>query len=144
LLAAITRRQNLVHGAQRRSEAQEAKAREMEAQLRAAMIIPDQPAQPTPPIPTGPAAKVRGWIRAVKCEFPAVMDIVLEADGKQVKLHVENHYEVKFAAVGKPGRNDFQPCAELEGKLVFVEYLTVSGREFAGLIQSILIENEKE
>jgi len=144
LLAAISRRQNLVQGAQRRTEAQMAKAREMEAQLRAAITIPDQPVQPTQPIPTGPAAKLRGWIRAVKCEFPAVMDLVLEADGKPVKLHADNHYEVKFAAVGKPGRNDFQPCAELEGKLVLVEFLTVAGQEFAGLIQSILIENEKE
>jgi tetratricopeptide (TPR) repeat protein len=144
LLSAVTRRQKLLLEAQRRTEAQMARAKEMEQQLRAAETAAAQPAKTTPSIPTGPAAKARGWIRAVKCEFPAVMDIVLESDGKQVKLRAENYFEVKFAAAGKPGRNNFQPCSELEGKLVLVEYLTVSNQEFTGLIQSILIENEKK
>jgi hypothetical protein len=40
-----------------------ARAREMEEQLRAAETAPAQSAKTTPPIPTGPAAKARGWIQ---------------------------------------------------------------------------------
>jgi len=92
------------------------------------------------PIKTGAAGKVAGLVRSVKCSYPSVMDLVIATNGKQQKLRAQNYYQVKYWAVGAPGESALKPCEELEGKRVEIEFLSVSGREFSGLIQTIAIE----
>ncbi len=94
-------------------------------------------------IEIGPAAKLAGIVQSVRCDFPAVMDVVLEAGGLKHRLHSENYYEVKYGAVGEGGEAKFEPCQDLEGKEVQVEYTTVSGQEFTGFIRSIVITLRK-
>ena len=99
-----------------------------------------QEAKPAAPVKTGAALKAAGLIRSVKCDYPATMDVVLDSDGKLRKLHAENYYQVQYWAVGAAGKTGFQPCEELEGKHVVIEFLSVSGEEYSGLIRTVAIE----
>jgi tetratricopeptide (TPR) repeat protein len=89
---------------------------------------------------TGPAGKAKGFIRSVKCSSPAIIDIELNSNGKQYKFHAENFYAVQYWTTGVPVNSGFAPCDVLEGKRVEIEYFSVSGQEYSGLIQSIAIE----
>jgi tetratricopeptide (TPR) repeat protein len=91
------------------------------------------------PIKTGAAVKAAGIIRSVKCDYPAVMDVVLDSNGKLQKLRASNYYQVQYWAVEAPGKTGFEPCEELEGKRVEIEFLTVSGQEYSGLIKTVAI-----
>ncbi len=91
-------------------------------------------------IKTGAAGKISGRISSIKCDFPAVMDIVLDSDGKQIRLRAENFYRVQYWAVDLPGKSNFQPCEELEGKLVEVGFLSVLDQEFSGFIKTVTIQ----
>ena len=62
------------------------------------------------------------------------MDIVIESDGMQQKFRAENYYRVQYESVGGPGKTGFEPCEDLEGKTVRVDFQSVSGQEFAGFI----------
>jgi hypothetical protein len=35
---------------------------------------------------------------------------------------------------------EFQPCGELQGKRVEIEFLSVSGQEFSGLVKTVAIQ----
>lgn len=128
--------------AKRYAEAQREQARKMEEQrqLDEAAAKQAKAAAPVLPIKTGPAAKARGVVRSIKCDYPAIMDLVLEAGGKRQMLRAENYYQVQYWAVGNPGRGNFQPCDELEGKRVEIEYVTVKDQNYSGLIKTIVIE----
>ncbi len=91
-------------------------------------------------IKRGPAGKAMGVIKSVKCEFPAVMDIVLNTAGGLRQFRAENYYQVRYWAVGAPGKTGFEPCEELEGKRVTIEYQSVTDQEFAGFISTVGIE----
>ncbi len=140
LISSIDRRQRQRIEAQAQADQLRARTREMEQRRPAAEPPPAQPSKPMPPLLVGAAAVARGLIRAAKCEYPAILDIVLESNGKQLKFRARNYYQVQFGAVGRPERNDFQPCSELEGRFVEVGYLSVLNQEFVGLIQSVTIE----
>lgn len=112
----------------------------MEAQLQTPIETRQPAAATAAPIKTGPAAKARGLIRSVKCDYPAIMDVVLDSNGKLQKFRAENYYQVQYWAVGAAGKNGFEPCQELEGKRVEIEFLSVSGQEFSGLIKTVAIE----
>jgi tetratricopeptide (TPR) repeat protein len=124
----------------------EAKQRQ-EARARGAVPPPGTNKEPNAqsqvvaqPAGTGPAVKIAGVIQTVKCGSPATMDVVLDAGGKQIRLRAQNHYQVQYWAVDSAGRDNFQPCKELQGKKVQVEYSPASGLEFAGWIHEIWIE----
>ncbi len=136
-LASVEFRQNMMLESARRAEAQRAHSREWEDQIPTTRVAPEQ-AETS--IETGPDAKVKGVIRSVKCEFPAIMDLVLDAGGTQHKLRAKNYYEVQYWAADSGGRDDFEPCSELEGKLVQIEYVTVLNQDYDGVIDTILIE----
>jgi tetratricopeptide (TPR) repeat protein len=89
---------------------------------------------PAPPLKTGPRGQTSGVIKAVLCSDPAILDIVLESNGKQQKFRAENYYNVQFEAIGAPGKTGFEPCVELQGKTVKIEFQSVIGQEFSGLI----------
>jgi len=91
-------------------------------------------------IKTGSAGKMMGFVRSVKCDFPAIMDMVLDSDDNQFRLHAENYYEIQYWAVGAPRKSDFQPCEELIGKQVEVEFLSVFDQEFSGFVKTVTIQ----
>ena len=68
------------------------------------------------------------------------MDLVLDSNGKLQKLRAENYYQVQYWAVDAPGKTGFEPCDELEGKRVEIEFLSVSGQEYSGLIRTVAIQ----
>jgi tetratricopeptide (TPR) repeat protein len=139
LLDLIKTRQEMIHNEQRRAEAVKEQIRQIEEQRQAEVETRPQRANEEP-IKTGPAGKVGGIIRSVKCGYPAVMDIVIENNGDRRKLRAQNYFQVQYWAVDAPGKTDFQPCEELEGKRVQIEFLSVSGQEFSGLIKTVAIE----
>jgi hypothetical protein len=68
------------------------------------------------------------------------MDVVLDSGGKLQKLRADNYYQVQYWAIEAPGKTGFQPCEELDGKHVEIEFLTVSGQEYSGLIKTVAIK----
>ena len=152
VLAQIKQRQEWILETKRREEAAEERRRQQAKELeelrsRATGIEEQQqeesykPASANrPAIKRGPAGKVIGVVKSVKCDYPAVMDVVLDSGGKQKTYRAENYYQVKYWAVGAPGKSGFEPCEELQGKRVQIEFQSVAGQEFSGVIQTVAIE----
>ncbi len=151
ILFGIKKHQEWVLESNRRKQSQEEEFQRREQEEYARRVAQlerqrqEEPLPPAPPKPDlsgvkkGPAAKVAGIVKSVYCDFPATMIVVLESAGKQKMLRAENYYKVQYYAVGAPGKTGFEPCEELPGSRVEIEYLTVTGQEFAGFIQSVAI-----
>jgi tetratricopeptide (TPR) repeat protein len=144
ILSDIKIRQDRIIGAQKRDEALRQRQKEIEVSSQkeagAEKKIQDLPTSgqtnaPTAPIKRGPVGRATGVIKSVKCDYPAIMDIVLESGGKLQKFRAENYYRVQFESIGGPGKTGFEPCEELEGKTVQLEFQSVSGQDFSGFIQ---------
>lgn len=114
--------------------------RDLEARLKAQQMEKQKQKTPEVPVKAGSGRKVSGIIRSVRCDYPAVMNLVLDSDGKLQKLRAENYYKVQFWAVDAPGRTGFEPCDELEGKHVEIEFLSVPGQEYSGMIRTVAIQ----
>jgi hypothetical protein len=119
-------------------EEQRRKDRELEEQIRSDAAMRRLNAE-LKKIKAGPARRAMGIIQSVLCSEPAIMDLVLDTRGRQnaYKLRAENFYKVQYWIVGPHGMIGFQPCADLKGKDAIIKFLSVSGQEYAGLIQSI-------
>jgi tetratricopeptide (TPR) repeat protein len=151
LLLMVERRKNRELEARRQEQEWKEKARKAEEQRHTTRELERGPQSettdqvmdsesPLSGIKTGPAGRVSGIIGSVKCGFPAIMDIVLDSNGKQILLRAANYFEVRYWAVEAPGKTGFQPCKELEGNNVEIEFLSVMDQEFSGLIQAIAIK----
>jgi Tfp pilus assembly protein PilF len=150
-LARIRERQQWVQDVKRREEAEAERDRERAKELedfrnQRALIEQQQqaeaskPARATvPPIKRGRAGRTIGVIKSVKCHAPAVMDVVLEMDGKQKTYRAEDYYRVQYWAVASQGKTGFQPCTGLDGKRVQIEFQSVVGQDFSGFIQTVTI-----
>lgn len=145
-LGRVQSRKNLL--LERERQAEEWRARTREAPPRPKEEPPPaktntQPppkSNPTQTAQSGPTFKLEGVARAVKCSSPAVMDLVLATVGREVRLRARNHYQVQYWAVDSAGKNDFQPCTELLGKKVQVEYSMALGQPFVGWILAVWVE----
>jgi tetratricopeptide (TPR) repeat protein len=151
LLDSIKAHQEMILMEQRRAEAVKEKLRQIEEQRQKDVELAKRHQEEiearrqqskAAPIKTGPAVKIKGVIRSVKCTDPSIIDIVLDAGGKQQQLRAQNYYQVEYWAVGASGKDGFEPCDELEGKRVEIEFLSVTGQEFSGLIRSVAIEKK--
>ncbi len=91
-------------------------------------------------IPKGSAGKLAGRILSARCDYPATLEIGLDANGKQQTLHAENYFNVEFWATGDSIGKNLDPCKDLEGKRAEIEYWSVTGQPFLGLIKSIALE----
>jgi tetratricopeptide (TPR) repeat protein len=149
LLDSIKIHQEMILNEQRRAEAVKNQLRQIEeqrqkdielAKQRQEEIEPPRQQTKAEPIKTGPAGKVKGIIRSVKCSYPSMLDLVIDAGGKQQKLRAQNYYQIEYWAVNAAGKDGFEPCEELEGKRVQIEFLSVTGQEFSGLIKTVAIE----
>jgi tetratricopeptide (TPR) repeat protein len=88
----------------------------------------------------GPSLTIKGIIKSVKCDFPAVMEVTLDFNGIIKMLFSDNYSKVAFKPAGIALRKDFQPCRDLPGKIVDVEYQIISSKYFSGSIKSITIQ----
>jgi tetratricopeptide (TPR) repeat protein len=145
LLSMIHNRQDRMPETQQRAEPPREDAQSMEAQQGAARELKtplgnQAPAPLAPEIETGPAQKVEGVIRTVKCDSPAIMDVVLDSNGKQHRLHSEDYRQVQFRMGGPSEKREFRPCEELEGMRVQIEFLCIPGQGYSGLIKTVIIE----
>jgi tetratricopeptide (TPR) repeat protein len=133
------RRTEIFKAEQKKLEERRLRDRELDEQLRAQSEARVPAAKPAP-VKTGAAMKAAGLIRSVKCDYPAIMDVVLDSNGKLKKLRADNYYQVQYWAVGTAGKSGFEPCDELEGKRVEIEFLSVTGQEYSGLIKTVAID----
>jgi tetratricopeptide (TPR) repeat protein len=151
LLGSIKMHQEMILNEQRRAEATKEQLRQIEEQRRKDIELAKQHQEAVEarrqqtkaePIKTGPAGKLKGLIRSVKCSDPSIMDVVIDTAGKQQKLRAQNYFQVEFWSVDAAAKDGFEPCKELEGKRVQIEFLSVTGQEFSGLIKSVAIEKK--
>ena len=63
------------------------------------------------------------------------MDLVLESDGKRQSFRAENYYKLQYEVIGGSGKKDFEPCKELQGQTVQIEFTAVSGQKFSDILQ---------
>ena len=90
LLEANRRAEALAQETQRTDE-QHSAARELQTVLGNQALSP-----PVPETEAGPTERVEGLIRSVKCDYPAIMDVVLDSNGEQHRLRAENYNQVQW------------------------------------------------
>jgi tetratricopeptide (TPR) repeat protein len=149
LLFMIKERRDRIVEAQRRAEALREEAKKLEQQRRAERELEEQrgtevaqrrqAVTPAPKVKTGPTARAEGLVRSVQCSAPAIMDVVLDSNGKQRRLRAEDYLQVRYWIAGARGNGSFTPCEELKGKRVYIEFLGVFGQEYSGLIKTVTI-----
>jgi hypothetical protein len=88
----------------------------------------------------GPTVKINGIIKSVKCDAPTIMEIALDAKGTFKKLYSDNYFKIGYRSLGVFLKKDFQPCHDLEGESVEVEYQIISSSYFSGSIKSITVQ----
>lgn len=149
IISEITTRREWALEARRREEAWQKQAQEREErrgkdaeavkQLQPDLAQSEQANRPAKasaaPIKRGPAGKITGVVKSVKCDYPAIMDLVLESGGRQQTFRAENYYTVRYESIDGPGKAGFEPCEDLKGKTVQLDFQSVSGQGFSGFIQ---------
>jgi tetratricopeptide (TPR) repeat protein len=130
-----------------RAEEESAKARK-ESETRVAEKATTEPSvKPTTPEITPPktSAKrtmgINGTVISVSCTAPAIMELVLNAGGKSHKFRASNFYRVQFWALGTNESKNFQPCSELQGRAVQLEYSPAAGKDYKGEITAISVKH---
>jgi hypothetical protein len=84
---------------------------------------------------------LEGIVFEVNCIYPAVMELTIEVDGKLHKFHAANYYEIQYMAIGGEPQQELQPCTDLNGRRVRVEFIATPGEGYAGEIQKVGIHN---
>jgi hypothetical protein len=87
----------------------------------------------------GIAVRIEGIVKSVKCDSPAIMELTLEATGQSKIFVTDNYLEVALRAIGSSAKKNIQPCSDLEGKRVVVEYLMRPSKYFSGIIKSVIV-----
>jgi len=132
----------------RREDAERAKVREeserLIAEREAAAAQSVKTVTPTSAPPNTPAKiivkKLEGIVFNVGCSSPYVLELILNAAGKQYKFRSQNFYKVQFWALGYSKRKNFQPCTDLKGLSVQLEYSEALGKDYRGDILSISVK----
>jgi hypothetical protein len=88
----------------------------------------------------GPVKTMKGLVRAVQCSESAIMMVTLNSNGKLIKFRTDNYFKVPYTAIGFSSKSNFDPCTQLEKKRAEIEFWSVSGQEYSGIIKSIGIQ----
>jgi len=80
---------------------------------------------------------LEGVVFEVNCIYPAVMELTIEVEGRLHRLHAANYFEIQYMAIGGKPRQDLQPCTDLNGRRVKVEFIATPGEAYAGEIQKV-------
>ena len=106
------------------------------------VIRPDS-AQQTPryptEAPTGLRHTARGVLRGVHCEYPTILTLSVDQDGKApaVSLYRNDFNQIDFSATNFTPKSDLNPCTDIEGLKAKVAYAEVSDKTIAGQILSV-------
>ena len=106
------------------------------------VIRPDS-AQQTPryptEAPTGLRHTARGVLRSVHCEYPTILTLRVDQDGKApaVSLYRNDFNQIDFSATNFTPKSDLNPCTDIEGLKAKVAYAEVSDKTVAGQILSV-------
>ncbi|HSW38729.1 MAG TPA: hypothetical protein VLL97_04485, partial [Acidobacteriota bacterium] len=88
---------------------------------------------------TGAMRKMTGAITEIKCGYGSTIDMQVESDGRNYRLFAERLQDVAYWGLEAPGTKKFDPCRDLRGKLVEIDYLAVESDALAGFIREIFI-----
>lgn len=108
--------------------------------ISAAPLAAEEPKYPTGA--PGAQHKASGVIHAVKCSYPSVLTLSLEASGKaapikSLTLYSNNYFEIPFSTLGYIAKSDLSPCSQLEGMKANITYGDVTDARVAGQIVSV-------
>jgi tetratricopeptide (TPR) repeat protein len=86
----------------------------------------------------GSVVTLEGMVRSVKCRPPAEANLVFEVNGVVVTLHTDDYASVEFKTAGFSQRKTLEPCRDLQGMRVSIEYRVDPGKHLSGAIKSIV------
>ena len=94
------------------------------------LVLHSQGADARPKYPTEPPSGLhhfaRGILRGVHCAYPSVLTLTVEQIGKApVSLYRNDFNQIEFSAVNVTPKGDLNPCTDIEGWKVKVEYTEV-------------------
>jgi tetratricopeptide (TPR) repeat protein len=143
LLSIVNNRQNSTLEARRRTDSlrqESPKAAEQHSAAGELQTVLDNQAlmPPVPEIEMDSAGMVEGLIVFVKCDYPAIMDVVLDSNGERHKLRSENFSQVQWMGE-PPEKTGLQRCKDLEGMRVQIDFVSIPGKDYSGLIKTIRI-----
>jgi Flp pilus assembly protein TadD len=81
---------------------------------------------PEEPVPDGPHRFVVGVLKNVRCNSPT-MDLSVISGGKTMELHTRNYFKLQYSVLNVTLKGALNPCVDLEGRPVKVEYLESAG-----------------
>ncbi len=89
--------------------------------------------------PTGLRHTARGVLRGVHCEYPTILTLRVDQDGKApaVSLYRNDFNQIDFSATNFTPKSDLNPCTDIEGLKAKVAYAEVSDKTIAGQILSV-------
>jgi len=98
-------------------------------------IVP-APKHPTEP-PNGPRHTAVGVIRAVECNYPAVIDFEVQTAAKPVQLYSNNYFKIDLTAANFNPSSSMNPCKDLDGMKAKIQYAESSDKTIDGQVISI-------
>ena len=88
----------------------------------------------------GPSVRIEGIIKSVTCEAPEILDVTLDSNGVSKILYSDHYSAIRIHYTAAALQKDFQPCRDLEGRRVEIEYQIISSKYFSGCIESITVQ----
>jgi tetratricopeptide (TPR) repeat protein len=86
----------------------------------------------------GPQHTIKGVLRDVRCSYPTVLALTVDAPtGKKTTLYTNNYYKVVFTTANYEPEGDIKPCTGIEDMKATVKYAEVIDKNVAGQILSI-------
>jgi len=80
---------------------------------------------------------LEGIVSRVHCFDPAGIELTVESAGAGYRFHIANYYEIRFLAREHKPDGELNPCENLYGSHVDVEYIATPGAAYDGEIQLI-------
>lgn len=91
-------------------------------------------------VAAGPQHEADGVIHHVKCGYPSLMELELQADDKTYKLYHFNYFKIDFSAEDQSVSDRLEPCHTIEGMKAHVAFAEVNDKTVDGQIVSILLK----
>ncbi len=73
-------------------------------------------------VPKGPHLFLVGVLKDVRCHT-SEMDLTVTSELKNLSLHADDYYQIRFTALNFTPSEDLNPCKDLEGRPAKVEYV---------------------
>lgn len=87
--------------------------------------------------PHGAILTSQGVIHGVRCSYPAVIELQVDATKRTVNLYSNNYYQIEYSAANFTPQGDIHPCHDLEGSKAKVQYFATADKTVDGQIIGI-------